>query len=73
VSETDLPLYTNRGRILRVLIRPSGRGGKGAPRNCLCQDVRTGEKFVRPFRGLRRVKEKDNVVKLWQKKSNTCR
>lgn len=38
-------------RRLRVLIRAPSK--KGVKRNCLVEDVDTGEQFVRPFRGLR--------------------
>jgi hypothetical protein len=44
-----------RGRTVRVLVRPRNpRLLAGAPNNVLCQDVETGERFVCPWRGLRR-------------------
>lgn len=45
-------VYTWRGGEWRVLIRWQGRG----PRNVLIENVATGERVVRPFRGLRRVR-----------------
>lgn len=39
-------------RLVLVLVRGSFRGG-GPARNVLVEDVFTGERFVRPFRGLR--------------------
>lgn len=39
------------GGLVRVLVRWRGRG----PRNVLVERVETGERYVRPFRGLRRV------------------
>ena len=44
-----------RGRVVRLLTRPSG-GRKHGPRNVLAEDVETSERFVCPFRGLRRLK-----------------
>lgn len=43
-----------RGEVVRVLIRP-GAPGKRIPNNVLAETL-TGEWFVCPFRGLRRVK-----------------
>lgn len=40
-------------RRVRVLARASFRGG-GPARSVLVEDVETGERLVRPFRGLRR-------------------
>lgn len=42
-----------RGRIVRLLIRPSPRR---RPNNVLAEVVATGERFICPWRGLRRTK-----------------
>lgn len=46
-----------RDRIVKVLIRPRNPAKlHGTPNNVLAQDIETGERFVCPWRGLRRVK-----------------
>ncbi len=47
----DLDEYSQIGYV-RVVCQGTGPG----PRNCLCE-VETGLKFVRPFRGMRRVNQ----------------
>jgi len=42
-----------RGRIVRILIRPSS---KRRPNNVLAECVGDGEQFVCPWRGLRRLR-----------------
>lgn len=42
--------YVWRGRRWRVVCRWAGAG----PRNILIEDVKTGRRVVRPFRGLRK-------------------
>lgn len=42
-----------RGRIVRLLTRPSS---KRRPNNVLAEDVETGEQFTCPWRGLRRCR-----------------
>jgi len=44
-----------RGRKVRLLTRP--KGGRGI-KNVLAETTDTGDRFVCPFRGLRRVREK---------------
>lgn len=39
---------------------PTGGGKKTGPRNCLIEYLDTHERVVRPFRGLRRVKDDSN-------------
>jgi hypothetical protein len=43
-------VYRWRGGLWKVLVRWQGSG----PRNVLIENVETGERIVRPFRGLRR-------------------
>jgi hypothetical protein len=45
--------YTWRGEVWTVLRRWTGTGG---PRNVLIENAR-GKRIVRPFRGLRRLRE----------------
>ena len=45
-----------RGRIVRLLIRPSS---KRRPNNVLAECYYGGERFVCPFRGLRRLHPKE--------------
>lgn len=45
-----------RGRKVRLLNRPQGKGIK----NVLAECVDTGERFVCPFRGLWKVREDSN-------------
>ena len=44
---------TRTSRIVRLVIPPCCKGGKH-PRNCLVED-QAGVRFVRPFRGMRRI------------------
>jgi hypothetical protein len=48
-------IYLERGRPVTLLITWAGGGG---PHNCLIRRE-DGTEVVRPFRGLRRVKEED--------------
>ena len=55
----DIPIrerrYLVKGREVMVLVPPTFK--RGTIRNCLIRYLDTGEKVVRPFRGLRRIKE----------------
>lgn len=47
-----------RGRTVRLLIRPRNPAKlRGTPNNVLAEDVETRERFICPWRGLRRVRE----------------
>lgn len=45
---------SRRGRVLvRILVRWKGKG----PRNVMVEDVQSGERWTRPFRGMRKLVE----------------
>lgn len=49
--------YRLGGSMVRVLARwrSPDPGERGGPRNVLLEDIATGHRFVRPFRGLRKI------------------